>query len=726
MATIRTAVQMVDQMSPVVRGMTNALNICISSFESMQAASSNAVDTESLQAARRELAGAEASFNQVEASINNSNNAQNQFNHTMQEGHNHANSLLDTIKGVAMGMLAAQVVMGGIQAIENGFKASDQYVQTQARLNLMNDGLRTTAELNDMIFQSAERSRSSYTETAKSIAKLGILAKDAFSSNEETIAFAEQMNKQFKIGGASIEEQTAGMYQLTQAMASGKLQGDEFRSIKESAPLLAQAISDFTGKSMGELQKMSSKGEITADIIKKSLFAAADEANARFETIPKTIEDVGTKIKNNAMKIFAPILTRINDIVNFNFDSMVNNVLGVMSVISIIGMSIINIGVAVGTFFQNNWGIIEPIIWGIVAVLIVYNAVMGIAWLTTLKDAAAKVAATVSTWAETAALIAMTYAQYGLNAALAMCPITWIIIAIIALIAIIYIVIAVMNKAQGTSISATGVIAGTFAAMGAVIYNVIAFLWNTIAAFVEFYANVFTNPTESSKRLFINLGLAVIDAMLGATRGCDDFATNMANAIIGGINNVIDVWNYFVDILSNAGIADKLGLGKADNWNYTASITSTLDSAKSELQAQLANTPSDYITVPRMDSKDIVASFNGGYKWGYDVSNMFTMPEVPKADQPDYDELLNNAKDTADNTGKMKDAMEITDEDLKYLRDIAEQDSINRFTTAEVKVDMVNHNNISNEMDIDGIINSLGEGVYEGLQTVREGATYDV
>jgi len=747
MATIRTAVQMVDQMSPVVRGITNALNICISSFESMQAASSNAVNTESLQAARRELAGAEASFNQVEASINNSNNAQNQFNHTMQEGHNHANSLLETIKGVAMGMLAAQVVMGGIQAIENGFKASDQYVQTQARLNLMNDGLRTTAELNDMIFQSAERSRSSYTETAKTVAKLGILAKDAFSSNEETVAFAEQMNKQFKIGGASIEEQTAGMYQLTQAMASGKLQGDEFHSIKETAPLLAQAISDFTGKSMGDLQKMSSKGEITADIIKKSLFSAADEANAKFETLPKTIGDVGTKIQNNAVKIFAPILTRINDIVNFNFDSMVNNVLGVMSVISIIGMGIINVGVAIGTFFQNNWGIIEPIILAIVGALLLYKGAMiagaiatGISSLVNsiyalgAYNACASLAATelaiygkVSAQTlEAMATASATAAQWGFNAALLACPTFWIIAAIIAVIAILYIVVAVMNKVQGTSTSATGIIAGTFMALGAVIQNVIAFLWNTIAAFVEFYANVFTNPTEASKRLFINLGLAVIDAMLGATRGCDHFATNMANAIIGGINNVIDVWNYFVDILSNAGIADKLGMGKTERWNYTASITSDMDNAKAELQAQLANTQSDYITVPRMDSKDIGAAFNGGYKWGYDVSNMFTMPEVPKSDPPNYDDLLNNVKDTAGNTKDIKDKMDITDEDLKYLRDIAEQDVINRFTTAEVKVDMVNHNNVNSEVDLDGIINSLGEGVYEGLQTVAEGATYDV
>ena len=722
MATIRTSMQLVDGMSPVIKGMTNAMNICISSFESMERASGHAINTDSIQAARRELTSAEVSLNQMESSIRNSNSQQQQFNSTLQQGQSHADGLANKIGNVVKAYL-------GFQAIKGVADASDSYVMTQARLGLMNDGLQTTEQLNDKIFQSAERSRSSYTETAKSVAKLGILAGDAFSSNDEAVAFAEQMNKQFKIGGASIDEQKNGMYQLTQAMAAGKLQGDEFRSISENAPLLSKAIAEFTGKSMGELKEMSSEGQITASIIKQSLFAAADEANAKFDALPKTIGDVGTKIQNNAMKIFSPILTRINEIVNYNFDSMVGNILGVMSVISGIATNIINVGVSIGAVFQNDWGIISPVIWGIVAALIAYNAALLINNIQTGQGVIGKTAHAIATWIETAALIAMTYAQYGLNAALALCPISWIIYAIIVLVAIFYVAIGVMNKMAGTSVSATGIIVGTFVALGATMYNIFAFMWNVIAAFVEFYANVFRNPTESVKRLFINFGLAVIDAMAGATRGCDQFATNMANAIIGGINNVLDVWNYFVDVLNKAGIAEKLGMGKADQWSYTTSITSDLDSAKAELQAQLSNTPSDYITVPRMESKDIVAAFNGGYAWGDNASNMFDnlkMPGEEGKDSTNYDDLLKNAADTAGNTGAMKDAMDITDEDLKYLRDIAEQEVINRFTTAEIKVDITNHNTINNEMDIDDIVNQFGEGIYEGLQTVAEGATYDI
>jgi len=741
MATIRTAFQLVDGMSPSIRGITNALNICISSFESMQAASSNAIDVSSLEAARRELAGAEASFNEVERSVDSACDSQNKFNHSMREGHGHASSLLETIKGVAAGMLAAQVVMSGIQAVSNTIKASDQLGQTKARLGLINDGLRTTDELQNMIFQSAQRSRASYTDTANVVAKLGILAKNAFSSNEEAVAFAEQMNKQFKIGGASLEEQTAGMYQLTQAMASGKLQGDEFRSIMENAPMLAQAIATYTGKSMGELRKVSAEGEITAGIIKKSLFSAAEDTEARFAKMPKTIGEAWTSIKNQGLMAFQPVLLKINEVVNNpNFNTMVMQMVYGISMISMAVLNLINLISSVSAFFQNNWSIIAPIVWAIVTALGAYLVMMGLVNMANMASAISTGAASLAADIYAASLdmqagstFFATAAQYGLNAALLACPITWVVLAIIALIAIFYLAVAAVNKFAGTSYSATGLIAGTFVAMGAVIYNVIAYVWNVFAAYVEFFANVFTNPVEAVKRLHINLALTIIDSMLAATRGCDQFATNMANAIIEGINMAINAWNEFVDLLNSfGGVGDKLGLGKGSTLGYTASITSDLDSAKANLEGYLANTPDNYITVPRMEAKDIGSAFNSGYAWGANaenyLGNMFSIPDnqVGNGSGFNYDDLLNNAKDTADNTGKIKDKMDITDEDLKYLRDIAEQEVINRFTTAEINVDMTNHNTINNGMDIDGIIHHLGDGLYENLQTVAEGATYDV
>lgn len=211
-----------------------------------------------------------------------------------------------SIAGAAVGITA--VAAATKEAVRAGTELSDKYALIKSRINLINDGTQSTAEIMDKVYASAERTRGSYLDMAGAVGKLGILAKDAFSSNDETIAFVEQMNKQFKIGGASIEEQTSAMYQLTQAMAAGKLQGDEFRSIMENAPLLAQAISQEMSLPMGQLKEMSSQGLITADVIKNAMFNSADETNAKFAELPMTFAEVGNSIQNQAIQAFQPVL----------------------------------------------------------------------------------------------------------------------------------------------------------------------------------------------------------------------------------------------------------------------------------------------------------------------------------------------------------------------------------------------------------------------------------
>lgn len=211
-----------------------------------------------------------------------------------------------SIAGAAVGITA--VAAATKEAVRAGTELSDKYALIKSRINLINDGTQSTAEIMDKVYAAAERTRGSYLDMAGAVGRLGILAKDAFSSNDETIAFVEQMNKQFKIGGASIEEQTSAMYQLTQAMAAGKLQGDEFRSIMENAPLLAQAISQEMGLPMGQLKEMSSQGLITADVIKNAMFNSADETNAKFAELPMTFAEVGNSIQNQAIQAFQPVL----------------------------------------------------------------------------------------------------------------------------------------------------------------------------------------------------------------------------------------------------------------------------------------------------------------------------------------------------------------------------------------------------------------------------------
>ncbi len=312
MATIRSAIQIYDGMTSPLKSINNAMNMVISSFESLQTASSHAVDTASIQAARTELNKADIAFDQIEQSIKQANEAQNKLNNSMKN--NGADILLGKIKMIA-------TTMGVAFGIDKIIQLSDSMTSAKARLDLINDGLQSTDDLQNMIMASANRSRSSYQSTAEVVGKLGILTGKAFKSNEEMVGFTELMNKNFVIGGASVQEQTAAMYQLTQAMAAGKLQGDEFRSIMENAPLLAQAIADYMGKPMGAMKELSKNGEITAAVIKGAMFTAADEVNARFAKMPMTFEQVGTVVGNMLLQAFDPVIQGIGHGAQWIYDN---------------------------------------------------------------------------------------------------------------------------------------------------------------------------------------------------------------------------------------------------------------------------------------------------------------------------------------------------------------------------------------------------------------------
>jgi tape measure domain-containing protein len=348
----------------------------------------------------------------------------------------------------------------------------------------MNDGLQTTAELQNMIFAAAQRSRASYQDTANTVTKLGILAGNAFSSNQEMVAFAEQLNKQFVIGGASVQESSAAMYQLSQAMASGRLQGDEFRSIMENAPMLAQAIASYMGKTTGELREMSSQGLITSDVIKNALFYVAEETEERFNKMPKTIGQIWTSIKNTALKEFQPVLTKINEVVNnprFN-QGMQKITLALVSLAGV-ALSVFETVGNAAAWVGDNWSTVAQIIMGVVGAYIAYNAV---ALITNGILAAQVLVAKVKAAADmmqAGATFTATVAQHGLNAALWACPITWIIALIIALI-----VVFIIFTEQ--IVGAIWWLGALFKNIGLWIANVAIGVWNSIKNIGLWFANL--------------------------------------------------------------------------------------------------------------------------------------------------------------------------------------------------------------------------------------------
>jgi tape measure domain-containing protein len=699
MATIRTAIQVYDGMSPGLKAITNALNITISSFEAMQRASSNAIDTSSIQAAREQLNKAEIAFNEVEREIKQANEQQQKFNNEIRNGQTAASGLHSKFMKIA-------ATVGAVLGAKQIIGLSDEITQTTARLNMINDGLQTTEQLQNMIFQSAQRSRASYADTADIVAKLGLRAGDAFASNAETIAFAENLNKMFVVAGASQQEMASASLQLTQALGSGVLRGEELNAVFESAPNIIQTIADYLDVPIGQIRDMAAEGQITADIVKNAVLSATEEINQQFESMPMTFAQIWTMIKNEALMAFQPVLQRMNEIGNSErFNILINNLINGIVILATVAAELFDIITSIAGVISDNWSWLEPIVWGIVGAFIAYNAVALITnAILAIQGIQAKIAAA-SQMMQAGATFTATVAQHGLNAALYACPLTWIILLIIALIALFYAAVAAVNHFAGTSVSATGIIVGAFMVALAFIGNlflglwnlivdVAASIWDVIATVAEFLANVFNDPIGSIVRLFAGMADAVLGILQGIAKAIDAiFGSNLAEAVSGwrsGLKGAVD------DLVGEAKIQiprldtsslylDRFEYGKAWEYGYAAG-------EKFEESINLKNILGDA-------SRTLDA---------YELGNQL-------------DGIYSGVDSTALNTAAMKDSMDATEEELKYLRDIAEQEVINRFTTAEIRIDAPINANIASNMDLDGVVNYLEEKLYETMQVAAEG-----
>ena len=351
-------------------------------------------------------------------------------------------SIMNAAKsGAAFGAAAIGIEAAGRAMKDMAVSAvqtTDQLTQIRARINLINDGSQSTAEIMDKIYSAANRSRGSYLDMADSVAKLNMLAKDAFSSNDEAIYFVEQLNKQFKISGASVEETTSAMYQLTQAMAAGKLQGDEFHSIMENAPMLAQSIASEMGLTVGQLKEMSSQGLITADIIKEALFNSAEETNAKFAEIPMTFQDIGTQVQNELIAAFQPAMEEISNmtssgvlndalaglsiafrLVGTAAQAAIITVRGAFSALSVVIGTAKNIVTSFANLFRTAMPGVATAIVGVTTAFITYKATVALCSAQTaaltVKTVALKTAQVASAIATRAYAVAMTVVKVAVQ-----------------------------------------------------------------------------------------------------------------------------------------------------------------------------------------------------------------------------------------------------------------------------------------------------------------------
>ena len=710
MATIRTAIALYDGVTAPLQAMHKAMNIVLNSFEAMQRASGNSVDVSSIQEAREELARAGAAFDSIEQNIRDAGNQQDRFNRRIRDGTTAADGLWSKLKGIA-------ATVGGLAAAKKIIGISDDLASTRARLNLIVDDGGSVSELEKKIMASAQRSRSAYFDTASAVASLGANAGAAFANTDEIIAFMEQINKQFVIGGASAQGQAAAMLQLTQAMAAGALRGEELNSILENAPGIARAIESYMGIAEGSIKSYAEQGLITAEVVKNAMFAAADETNAKFESMPKTWAQIWTSMQNKALSIFNPILTKINQIANSEqftkvTDGIINGLAGVASVATVV----LDLLISVASVVVDNWSWLSPIILGVAAALGVYYGRLLLVRGAELASAAVSGAVAVAkgimaaaTMLVTGATWAQVTAQYGLNAAMYACPLVWIIILIIALVALFYAAVAAVNHFAGTSVSATGLICGAFMATLAFIGNIFVALWNLVvdvfvmiynlvATVANFIGNVFNDPVAAVARLFFDLADTVLSVLQALASAIDAiFGSNLSGAVQG--------WR------------DSLG-----GW---------VDSTFGKGEEVMEKLNADDLKLGRFEYG---AAFDMGYEFGQGVEDTvgglfdFSAMDSLGADALDayglgntLDGIYGNTGDTAGNTAAMSDALDIAEEDLAYMRDIAEREAINRFTTAEIRVEQQNTNYISQDADLDGIMDAWANDFATKLDVSEEG-----
>lgn len=629
---VSQSLQLRDGMSAVLQRISARMDAVNQRFERMQSLAAQAAPTDLYSDLQAELAA-------VQQNVQRTADDFDALRESMQNAQPPANNLMTTLRHLGTAFVGSKIVSGLVGM-------SDTLTQTTARLTLMNDGLQSTADLQEMIYQSALRSRSAYADTAAAVSKMGLLAGDAFNSNEETIAFVEQVNKMFKLSGATAEEQAGAMTQLTQAMASGVLRGEELNSISENASLMFASIADYLGVSKGELRDMAADGLITADIVKNAMFEAAAETNARFESIPMTWADVWTQATNIAVMALQPLLEGIN-------------------------------------WLANNLEVVAPLVLG-------FGGAIGI--LILLANWANICAAATSMWAA---------AQKMLNAAWATSPLFVVIAGVVLLIGLLFAIVAVYNKVTGTHVKALGLITGTLATAAGLIYNIVIGVLNAV---IQAVWTVLIEP-------WIGLLEFALNAMNGGFNTFGDMVANLIGNIISWFLSLGKVVTKIIDAIFGT--------------NWTGGLESLQDTVlqwgKNENAITLSREAPEVLQ--RVTYRGM---WDAGYNWGANLQDSIADKlnfgvDTSGMDTPTAVDPTSLLSDIADNTDQIADDVELSSEDLELLRDIAERQEINRFTTAEIRVEMINNNTISSEMDIDGVVNLLEAKVQEQMAVAAEG-----
>lgn len=650
---------------------------------------------------------------------------------SIEEADDSGQELIGTLKTIAA--TAAAINIG-----QKILSLSDSISQTNARLDLMNDGLQSTAELNDMIFQAAQRARAPYQDMADSIAKMGLSAGNAFDSNQELIQFMENVSKQFAIGGASATEMQYSMVQLTQAMAMGTLRGEELNSILEQAPGIARAIEKSMGWASGSIKQYAEDGLVTAEVVKNAMLQSTDEINRQFKSMPMTFSQAVTMLQNHARRAFAPVGAIISETINS--DAFVSG-LDSLGRTLYAGMTLAAQGAKIAggaiKIVGDNLSWIIPIVGAVVAAFTIYKTAMLIGAAISGAQALVNGILAAQTMLAAGATVAATAAQYGYNAALLACPITWIVIALVALIAMVFAAANSFNQMAGIANTALGVIVGTIYGAGAVIQNIFTMIANVAIAAAEWLVNAWNTAVYNVQMFFYNLAMDAVSAFNGVAKGAASAAQAIANAFIsaanaaiGGINAIISALNHIPGL--NIGTVGKIG-------------SVSIKAPQIDTSGIKAPTAPQKVSFGRFDTSSMGDAWKKGFTKGAAKGDS-AMNKLTKG----YDSI----KNAMDSIGKYKNAakgagsgaggtggsggsgggkgkkgnvgsvdkvksvggdISLADEDVKIFRDLAERKYINniQLKTSSPNINMSVTNNKGKDFDVGVVISKIAEVIAE-------------
>lgn len=717
MATIHTALAMQDAMSPVldslILSMERTLNVMDrldkSSTEMMTNVNVTMIDSMNKSFANTGQAAQKVNITQ-QAVSGLGEAAQKTSTHVRQMNTNM--SLLNTSAFIDIAKNVWNATKGAISYI-------DSLTSIQSRLKSVATANESVEDLQKRIKLAANDSRASYDAMANSVYQLRNLAGDAFTSNDEAIDFLTKLNKQFVVAGTESTSAKAAMYQLNQALASGRLQGDEFRSVAENAPMLAQAIADVMGVSKAELKSLSSQGAITADIIKQAVQQSAAEVDAKLKEMPMTFSDAVTRIKNDASIAFTNVSNKFSNMINSEKVAKISSVIsnGIYVGASIASVAVDLLSGSIG-FLSDSMGVLLPVVIGLTSAFIAYKAASLLsAGITAFNGTVALIAAfkekvwAASVWLASDATFAQTAAQWGLNAALLACPLTWVVLAILALIVLLYMGVGALNALAGTSISATGVLCGAFMVALAFIGNLFVGLWNFVAEVIasfyngfvmiaNFIANVFVDPVGSIVRLF----------------------ADMADSILGVIQGIAEA----LDAVFGSSLAESVR-------GWRDGLTGLVKDHFGEEQELIEKLNSQDLKLNRFEYGE---AWSSGYQFGEGIDNsiggMFNMDsltgqmsDLQNALNPDSygaEEANVGNVGSVDSVGSIEGEVSLSDEDIKMLKDVASRKYINQFTTLKPNM-TVTFGDVHETADTDAIMDAIATMTEQALaETILEEA----